>query len=159
MPVQPIAWVPFEQAHHYPNMAKHDARIWERFITAYAGFFQDAAYDIRLGGTEITDPDATPSERLMWRMNTAKKIDAVARNRDELWLCECRPGAGLAALGSVLGYTFLSELDKWADRPLIPTIVTDRTDGDIRLVCSAFDVQLIELPESPIGDPAPEGRR
>src|SRR6266850_3438514 len=75
MPVYPLAWVPFSSPGPYPHMAKHDARIWERFRARYAGYFQDAAYDIGLGGSETTDPQATPAERLGWRYNTAKRID------------------------------------------------------------------------------------
>lgn len=157
MPIHPINWRHFEQGHSYPHMAKHDARIWERFITRYTGYFDDVAYDIAVGGTEPNDPSATDDERRMWRFNTAKRIDAVCRNRDELWLVEVRPSASLAALGAVLGYTYLSELDGWPDRPVVMTIATDRTDNDIRLVCATFDVQLIELPEADIGDPAPRG--
>lgn len=157
MPVRPITWSHFEQGHTYPHMAKHDARIWERFITRYAGYFDDVAYDIALGGSEPTDPRATEAERLMWRFNTAKRIDAAARNRDEIWLVEVRPNAGLAAIGSLLGYTYLSELDKWADRPLIMTLATDHTDNDIRVICQGFDIQLVELPEPEINDPAPGG--
>jgi hypothetical protein len=154
MPVRPVVWVPFEQARTYPHMAKHDARIWERFITAYTGLFDKASYDIALGGTQIRDPNATAAERFMWQQNTAKRIDAVVRSQDEIWLCEVRPHAGLDAVGAVLGYTYLSELDKWNDLPLIPTLVTDRCDQDIRNVCTGFDIQLIELPETDLHDPA-----
>ena len=157
MPVYPIVWHRFETGHLYQHMAKHDARIWERFIARFAENFDEAAYDIGLGGQETTDPDATPRERLMWRWNTAKKIDAVARNRDELWLCEVRPAAGLAAVGAVLGYTMLSELDKWPDRPLIMTLVTDHIDPDTRYVAEHLDIQVVELPEPDVGDPPPGG--
>jgi len=138
-------------------MAKHDARIWERFQSRYAGYFQDAAYDIALGGTETTDPQASPAERLGWKYNTAKRIDAAVRNPDEIWLCEIRRGAGTAAVGALVCYGELSELDKWADRPLILTLVTDRTDPMTRAVCDRLEIQLIELPEPEIGDPRPRG--
>jgi len=157
MPVRPIAWVRFEPGQSYPHMAKHDARIWDRFIQRFSGYFQEAAYDVGIGGSETNDPDATPAERLMWRWNTAKRIDAIVGNPDELWLCEVRPGAGLAAVGAVLGYAYLSELDKWPDRPLIMTIVTDRTDNDIRAVCEAFEIQLVEIPEPDINEPERKG--
>jgi len=147
MPVRPIAWVPFELGHSYPHMAKHDARIWESFIHRYTGYFEEAAYDVGLGGSETTDPYASDAEKLMWRWNTAKRVDALARNPDEVWLCEVRPGAGLSAVGAVLGYTYLSELDKWSDRPIIMTIVTNHTDNDTRLVCEAFEIQILEFPE------------
>src|SRR5258705_5327097 len=121
MPVKPVEWVRFEQGHTYPHMAKHDARIWERFITRYDGYFQEAAYDIAVGGSKTTDPTATEREQLMWHFNTAKRIDAAVRNRDEIWLVEVRPSAGLAAVGALVGYTLPSELDKLPDPPRIMT--------------------------------------
>jgi len=147
MPVKPAKWVPFQHGHRYPHMARHDIRIWERFIDRYAGYFDEAAYDVAFGGSEPTDPQATAQERLMWKFNTAKRVDAVVRNPDEIWLCEVRPGSGLSALGAVVGYTYLAELEKWADRPLVMTVVTDHVDPDTRMICEAFDVQVIELPE------------
>lgn len=156
MPVRPIVWQKFDHGASYPHMAKHDARIWERFIDRYFGHFDQVAYDIALGGSEPTDPDATEAQRLMWRFNTAKRIDAVVGNRDELWLCEVRRGSGLAAVGAVVGYTILSELDKWADRPLVMTLVADRIDADTRTVCEYLGVQAIELPEPELGDPPGE---
>lgn len=158
MPVYPVVWVPFELSGRYPHMAKHDARIWERFYARYAGYFQEAAYDIAVGGTETTDPNATEAERLGWKFNTAKRIDAAVRNSNEIWLCEVRRGSLTDAVGQCIVHGVLSELDKWADRPLVLTLVTDRTDPDIRYVCDQLEIQLIELPEPDIGDERPRGR-
>jgi hypothetical protein len=157
MPVRPIEWVPFGPITRYPHMAKHDARIWERFVARYAGYFTDAAYDVALGGSETTDPLATDAERLMWRFNTAKRIDAVVRNANEIWLCEVRRGSGTDAIGCVIVYGELSELDRWYDRPLVLTLVTDRIDPDLRLVAERLEIQVVELPEPDIGDPRPRG--
>lgn len=147
MPVRPVVWQPVQQGIHFPHMAKHDAAIWERFLTRFTGYFDRVAYDIALGGAEPTDPSATAAERMMWRSNTAKRIDAAIGNDEEIWLVEVRKGAGLSAIGAVLGYLLLSELDKWADAPLIPTLVTDQTDEDIKLVCREYEIQVYEFPE------------
>ena len=152
MPVLPPSWVPFEPTNHYPHMAKHDERIWERFLARYAGYFIDAAYDIALGGSEINDPQASEAERRMWRFNTAKRIDAVVRNSDEVWLCEVRRGAGTAAVGAVISYGTLSELDPWTTLPIVLTIVTDHSDPDTRMVAEILEIQLLEFPDDPIGD-------
>jgi hypothetical protein len=159
VPVKAVEWRPFAHGQNIPHMARHDLRIWERFIDRYAGYFEEAAYDLAFGGAEITDPEASEQERLMWRFNTAKRVDAVVRNPDEIWLCEVRPGSGLSAVGAVLGYTLLAELEKWADRPIVPTIVTDHTDQDTHTVCQHFEIQLIELPEPDPGEPIRVGGR
>jgi hypothetical protein len=146
MPVYPVQWVPVEKSGRYPHMFKHDISIWERFLDAYGGQFTDAAYDLALGGVVPNDPDASAELALGWQYTTAKKIDAVVRNDQEVWLCEVRPDAGLAAVGSVLGYSILSESDPWTPLPIVPVIVTDRMDGDTKLVCQEFEILVIELP-------------
>lgn len=156
MPVGAVVWAPVQRGLHYPHMAKHDARIWERFLAAYDGYFEEAVYDVALGGADPVDPDATEAERFMWRRNTAKRIDAAVRNKDETWLCEVRPGAGLSAVGAVLGYAILSEHDPWVEGPLVMTIVTDQMDNDTKVVCDDLEIQVIELPEPAPGEPLPE---
>lgn len=154
MPVFPVTWAPIQKSGRYPHMFKHDIRIWERFIDAYGGQFELAAYDIALGGIRPTDPFASEADALGWQYSTAKKIDAAVQGGGEVWLCEVRPDAGLAAVGSVLGYAILSDHDAWTALPIVPTIVTDRMDGDTKLVCQEFDIQVIELPEPDV-DAAP----
>src|SRR5512145_3138408 len=128
MPVYPVEWLPVTAQHHFPGMSNHDAAIWLRFIDAYGGDFKQVAYNTRLGRAEPTDPRATPEEELFWRAETAKRIDAAIRNDAELWLCEVRPGAGLAALGALIGYVILSEKDVWTPQLIVLTIVTDQMD-------------------------------
>jgi len=77
------------------------------------------------------------------------------------WLYALLPvgAVAAAALGAVLGYTWLAEQEKFSDRPIIMTIVTDHTDHDTRLIVEAFDVQLIELPEPDPVTPIEEAGR
>lgn len=152
MPVYPVEWSKVLKTGRYPHMFKHDLSIWERFLDAYGEQFTEAAYDIALGGITPNDPDTDMTLALGWRYSTAKKIDAAVRNSEEVWLCEVRPDAGLAAVGSVLGYAILSERDPWTAQPLVPTIVTDRMDGDTKLVCQEFEIQVIELPLQGLAD-------
>lgn len=147
MPVYPVEWLPITARVHYPGMSKHDASIWHRFLDAYGADFQQVAYNLRLGGSEPTDPTASPEEKLMWRAETAKRVDAIVRNDDEIWLCEVRPGAGLAAVGSAVGYGILSDKDPWTTLPIVLTIVTDQMDPDTKVVCEELEIQVIELPE------------
>jgi hypothetical protein len=146
MPVYPVEWVAVEKSGRYPHMFKHDISIWERFLDAYGGQFTGACYDVALGGITTDAADADPAMVKGWQYSTAKKIDAAVRNDEEVWLCEVRPDAGLAAVGSVIGYALLSEVDPWTPLPIVPVIVTDRMDGDTKLVCRELEILVIELP-------------
>jgi hypothetical protein len=101
---------------------------------------------VALGGITTDAADADPAMVKGWQYSTAKKIDAAVRNDEEVWLCEVRPDAGLAAVGSVIGYALLSEVDPWTPLPIVPVIVTDRMDGDTKLVCRELEILVIELP-------------
>lgn len=147
MPVYPVAWMPVAAGVSYPHMSKHDAEIWERFLDAYGADFDLVAYDVALGGVVPTDPTASEKEKLGWQYTTAKKIDAVLEAPEEVWLCEVRPGAGVAAVGSVLCYALLSDLDPWTTKPLVMTIITDAMDGDTKACCEKLEIQVIEVPE------------
>jgi len=147
MPVYPVEWLPIRAGAKYPHMSKHDSAIWDRFLDAYGGEFDAVCYDVALGGRVTMDPEATEAERLGWQYDTAKKIDAAVAAPEEVWICEVRPSAGLAAVGSVLGYAILSDVDKWTDKALVMTIVTDNMDDDTKLVCQELEIQVLELPE------------
>lgn len=147
MPVYPAEWTTAQKTGNYPNMAKHDRRLWERFLDVFGGQFEEVAYNVALGGSILNDPTADPSTLLGWRYNTALKIDAVARNAAEAWVIEVRPGAGSAALGAALTYTILADRDGFAGRPLVPCVVTDSFHPDVKIAAADLDVLVIELPE------------
>lgn len=149
MPVYPVEWVPVVISGRYPQMQKHDVRIWERFLAVHGGEFEAAAYNVALGGVEPGAAELSEAERLMWRYNTAKKIDAALRRPGECWICEVKPTASLSAIGQVLGYTLLQKADPFTDLPVFPVIVTDAVDPDVRYVAGQFNVTLLTFPESP----------
>ena len=60
--------------------------------------------------------------------------------------------SGTAAVGAVISYGTLSELDPLTTLPIVLTIVTDHSDPDTRMVAEILEIQLLEFPDDPIGD-------
>jgi hypothetical protein len=148
MPVDPVVWEPPALTGRYPNMARNDAALWERYLKQSAAVWRAVTYDIRLGGQEVTDPNATELEKYMWRKNTAERIDVVADRITEQWVIEVRPNAKLGALGSAIGYVLLGQREPWTTLPLVPAVLTDNIAPDVRWVADQLGVQIIIVPEA-----------
>ena len=149
MPVYPVVFEPPALTGRYPNMARHDGALWERYLKTSAHLWRGVAYDVRLGGQEIQDPQATPAEKEMWLANTAERIDVVADRGDEHWVIEIRPNAKLGALGSAIGYVLLGQREPWTTLPLVPAVLTDNISADVRWVADQLGVQVIIVPAEP----------
>jgi hypothetical protein len=128
-------------------MARHDGALWERYLKVSAQLWTGFAYDVRLGGRETSDPDATADEKYMWRVNTAERIDVVGDRGSEHWVIEIRPNAKLGALGSAIGYVLLAQREPWTHLPLVPAVLTDNCSPDFRWVADQLGVQVIIVPE------------
>lgn len=131
----------------YPHMAKRDAAIWERYLKHSATSWQGFAYDVALGGLDVTDPDSTEAERLGWKFSTAQRIDVVGDRGTEHWVIEVRSQARVGAIGAVMGYTMLAIREPWTELPLVPCVITDNMSPDVRYVAEQFSVQVIIVPE------------
>jgi len=147
MSVDPVVFEPPALTGRYPNMARHDGALWERYLKVNAHLWRGVCYDIRLGGQDVTDPNATETERYMWRKNTAERIDVVADRGSEHWVIEIRPNAKLGALGSCIGYVLLAQREPWTALPLVPAVLTDNCALDFRWVADQLGVQVIIVPE------------
>lgn len=147
MSVDPVVFEPPALTGRYPNMARHDAALWERYLKTAAHLWRGVTYDLRLGGQEVSDPDASETEKYMWRKNTAERIDVVADRGAEHWVIEVRPNAKLGALGSAIGYVLLGQREPWTTLPLVPAVLTDNISPDTRWVADQLGVQVIIVPE------------
>ncbi len=150
----PVEKFPPRKFGNYPNMARRDAVIWERFLDTFGADFAAFSYNVALGGQEPTGGDLTDEERQGWKYVTSVKIDAVGWKPDETWVIEVKPNAGLSAIGQALGYTLLGERDGLTDLPIIPVVVTDNSSPDVIYVAQQLGVDVIILPEpTPGGSP------
>jgi hypothetical protein len=145
--VDPVVFEPPALTGRYPNMARHDGALWERYLKHAADLWLGVCYDIRLGGRDTVDPNATEDEKYMWRVNTAERIDVVGARSTEHWVIEIRPNAKLGALGSAIGYVLLAQREPWTTLPLVPAVLTDNCSPDFRWVADQLGVQVIIVPE------------
>jgi hypothetical protein len=112
-------------------MLPADRPVWDAFLNKNPTLFERIYYDVLIGGVVATEPGLTQTEIDMFYHNTAKRIDALAELKDEVWIIEVADRPGLRATGQLLTYLAL-----WLEDPKI--LKTTRAV----LVCSAIDSDL-----------------
>ena len=73
------------------------------------------------------------------------RIDAVGQRKNEYWLIELRPNAMCGAIGSILTYKTLWDMDPPDDRLATPVIVTDNTNRNIISAASRLKIIILEV--------------
>jgi hypothetical protein len=84
----------------------------------------------------------------MVRALTAFRADVIAWRHGFPTVVECKPYAGLAAFGQVLGYAYLFKQQMGYDPGKL--IITDRPRPDLPEVCNLAGIELLYL--TPVND-------
>ena len=129
----------------YRHLMREDAAIWRRFIKQ-GKYLPDAVwYDVRVGlGVEL------PTGRPEWMATMAeyswrKRIDIVGRAGLAWWVIECKPGAGVVALGQAVYYSMAFAAEYAHAGVVLPVVITDVVDGDVLPVFEAQRVIVLEV--------------
>lgn len=144
-PIYPLVKVPAVELSNYPHMQKRDAATWERFLEKNRERFVAFAYDVALGGRTVQAEGITEAEQLAWRYATGLKIDVIAFMPDVAWVIEVKPNATVSALGAALAYTFVCQRDGVLDVPILPAVVCDVMQPDVKWCCEQLGVHVEEV--------------
>lgn len=113
-------------------MSAGDWPIWERFKVKYSDQFQGYYYDVALGTPAPVPPDVESGLVQMWERLTVYRIDAVGVRGDEWWIIEVRPDAGPGALGALMTYGTLWDIEAKELPQKRLVLVTDQLRPDIQ---------------------------
>ncbi len=114
----------------FPHMLPGDVELWKRFLFDYGKYFEKFDYDVRVGEGIPVDPAWPENIKVAAKLLTQKRIDAIGYHREEVWIFEVKPDAGLSALGQLLGYRDLYVKQFGEPKKLYLAIVTDRINPD-----------------------------
>lgn len=114
-----------------PHMLARDVPVWYRFLDKWSSGIVHLYYDCLLGGPFLTPEEKKDPLKWMWRVNLAKRADAIAELDNEVWIIEVAADPGLRFLGQLQIYRTL-----WLRDPPLPKIeklvlVADTIDPDI----------------------------
>jgi len=145
-------------APKYPHMMPEDRTIWQRFCGNGLYLPDEVWYDVRVGHAV---PVASGQPAWMHKFAeyaTRKRIDIVGKSGADYWIIEAKPKAGMVALGQALFYSwaFAKEYDHVGE--VIPAVVTDVCDTDVREVFDLAGVVVFEVGRQADGDEVPGWR-
>ncbi len=69
----------------------------------------------------------------------------VARRGIDLWIIECKPLAGVVALGQALFYANAFAAEYRPRGQVVPAVVTDIVDADVRSIFDKYGVVVFEV--------------
>jgi len=116
---------------HYPHMLAEDNAVWTKFLQTDAGRLKEVWYDVRVGQPVTLPVGASDMERRIAAGLTRKRIDAVCSVEDGFWVVEVKPHASMLAVGQVISYVRLFNLEYAPGGQVIPVIVCDSYDEDL----------------------------
>jgi len=129
----------------YKHMMPEDTLIWRQFIRNGKYLPDQVWYDVRVGhGIQV--PTGQPN----WMHKFAeysyrKRIDIVWRKSLDYWIVECKPFAGIVALGQVIYYGVAFELEYRPERAVGRAIITDQVDPDLVDLFESLGVVVFEV--------------
>lgn len=126
-------------------MEPQDWPVWERFLNQYADRILQLYYDVKVGGKELDTTGLDPSMVKMWHATTAKRIDAIAEFKNEVWLIEVAAVPGLRAVGQLATYMSLYSEDPKFPLPAIPTLVAEQIDPDLEKTIKLYSMKAITV--------------
>lgn len=116
---------------HYPHMLAEDNAVWTKFLTKDAYKIKEVWYDVRVGQPVLLAVGASDIERRIAAGLTRKRIDVVCSVGGGYWVVEIKPYASMLAVGQVISYKRLFEIEYPDVEPVIPVIVCDNIDEDL----------------------------
>lgn len=129
----------------YPHLLASDIPIWDRFLDLYSPDFTGFNYDVRVG-RGIEPPQGTsPNIRRMAIDLTQKRIDSVGFQPGKIWIIEVKERPGVGAVGQIISYTILFRKQFSPQDELIPAIVADIVEPDIRTILNDQGVTWFEV--------------
>jgi len=114
-----------------PHMLARDVPVWYRFLDKWGPQFIKIYYDCLLGGPFLTPEEKKDSLKWMWRVNLAKRADAICELTDQVWIIEVAADPGLRFLGQLQIYRTLWLRDPPIPKIEKPVLVAETIDPDI----------------------------
>lgn len=132
-----------------PHMLKRDVPVWYRFLEKWGTPFLNLYYDCLLGGPFLDQEEKKDPLKWMWRVNLAKRADAIAELENEVWIIEVTTDPGLRVIGQLQTYRVLWIRDTPIAKPEKMILICEVPNVDLFDAASMFGIQIYVLPPIP----------
>jgi len=129
-----------------PHMLKEDVPVWYKFLDRYGNQFEKLYYDCLLGGIYLTPEEENDVFLKSWRINTAKRADAIAETATHVWIVEVADVPGLRAIGQLQTYQAAWIRDPVIKKPEKLVLLCERIDPDLLDACAMNGIEVHVLP-------------
>lgn len=130
-------------------MLHTDVPVWYRFLERWGDLFTALYYDVLLGGPFLSPEEEEDPFKVMWRANVAKRADAIAELRNEVWIIEVAKNPGLRAVGQLLVYESLWLEDPKIAKPVKMVLVCEGVDQDLIASAARRKIHTWVMPAPP----------
>lgn len=129
----------------YPHLMPEDKAIWERYLRRGDYLPDEVWYDVRVG-----DAVRVPSGAPGWmdkfaEYATRKRIDVVGRYGDDFLIIECKPRAGVVALGQLVFYPWAFRREYEVPGRVRGAVFTDSVDSDVGPLMVQLGIWVVEV--------------
>ena len=126
-----------------PRMSVEDLAIWHRWWPSIERDSVALYFDVGLGLPDEL-PETDDSGQLAgWIRNTQKRADVLILRADAVWLVELRFNAQSSAIGRLLTYQQLLIDDNPFSKLIVPYLVTNKFDSEVRRVAEALGITYV----------------
>ena len=88
----------------YPHMSPMEEEIWDRFLKVHGDYFTRFEYDIHIGESPPPPPGLAEPYLSAMKVLSLLRIDVVGYRKNEVWIFEVKPTAGLSTIGQLIAY-------------------------------------------------------
>jgi hypothetical protein len=121
-------------------MSAEDFPIWLRWYPTVKPTALKLYFDVGLGLPDELPQTEDADQLLGWIRNTQKRADAIIERDRDILLVELRYNAQLNAIGRLQGYQLLLNDDNPFGKPIIPILVTNKRDTEVRRVAELAQI-------------------
>jgi len=132
-------------AAKYPHMTPAEVRRWDAYLAQYGLPDGDVSYNEHLGEGAPIVLDWPTWMAVMVKALSTHRVDVVVERPDEVILIEVKGGAGMGAVGQLLGYEALWLRERGTDRPVRLMLVCERVESDMVSVFSYYEIEVVVL--------------
>ncbi len=130
---------PLSERDYYPALLPREIEILKAWLKDHEREYERFEFNVRAGQGIDPGPSYSDADRAQFKLNTKKRIDAVAYRGNSVTIIEVKDRAGTTALGEILSYETLYALDH-GGTPIRLLLVTNVLQADMAIVFAQFGV-------------------
>ena len=129
-------------------MSEEDSKIWSSYLSKHGQSFDSFDYDFSVGTGITPNQDVPEKFKKDYEDLTKKRIDCLGHNGNTVSIFEVKQRAGLSALGQLIGYKDLFEIDHPYLKVISLNLVCSSISDDEQKIYQNNGINVFEYPQT-----------